>query len=161
MGDRTTVTLTVLTSQAEAAAALFSFEPDNTGVDSNDNTEFVFQEVNYGNLGFLQKLADAGIAYDSYWNAGSGFGEGAEHGRFNERGEFVGKEIYVSAINPDLDTIMKYIDDPGALRRYILAHKESVDVLPLDTRQVEFGKLHRMAQLLKVDAIPPPRANIN
>lgn len=149
MGDRTTVTLTVLTLQAEAAKALFSHEPKED-IQDGPITSYIFNEINYGNLQFLSKIRDAGIPYDSSWGDGNNYKSGSEHGRFTSEGEFISKEFYDADINPDLNELLKLIDKPDKLRQAILDHKEKVTVSNLADEPEQNGKLYRALKLIGV-----------
>lgn len=154
MGDRTWVRLRLpLSMRAQAEAIIDSpndtdeFEGEDKKGLKFDYVEFAYEEVNYGQLDFLNNLREAGIPYDSEWGSGSEYGGGTEHFRFTPKGEMVLLENYESAENPSLDALLERIDNAQALRNYILAHKESREVLPWDN-QVEYGKLYRATKLL-------------
>lgn len=147
MGDPTYVELTVLTRQAEAAEALFNEEPEDTTEDG-EFTRFGFEEVNYGKLGFLAALQDAGIAYDSAWIKGDNYSAGTVSLRFTEAGESVEKEVYVLIEQaPILDDLKKILDDPIALRACIADWIEETLILPWDNQE-EYGKRYRARQLI-------------
>jgi hypothetical protein len=149
MGDRTTVTLTVLEEQAIEAANLFKNfgQLDEEYVQDNLKS-FVFLEVNYGNLPFLHKLINAGIAFDSEWNNGGNYCAGIHFVRFDSEGLIHSNEVTDESYNPDLDELVKRIDDYDELKKYILDHKRNVIPLPWDN-QVEYGKIHRALMLIK------------
>lgn len=146
MGDRTTVELTVLTAQSEAAQALFDGEPDETGP-SQLLTVFTFYEVNYGELHFLPDLTAAGIAFDSYWGEGSEYGAGQKVCRFTAEGTLDLRELYDDYYNPDLNELMRHINDPVKLKEIIESHHKKVTPLPWDNQE-QYGKLYRAAQLI-------------
>lgn len=146
MGDRTTVTLSVLKEQAEEAKKHFDYGADNES-EAGKLIHFEFYEVNYGTLGFLKQLTAAGIAYDSEWGHGSEYGPGCEYCRFTAEGEAIIKELYNSDANPEIDLLVPVLDDPEKLRQTILDHIESREVLPWDN-QIEYGKIYRIAQLI-------------
>lgn len=146
MGDRTTVTLTVLLIQENEAKELMTFEPEDSWED-DIHTYFEFHEVNYGTLGFLPKLKDAGIAYDSHWERGSEFGPGTVSVRFDLSGDLVEKEVYDCDKDPDIDVLMEAIDEPERLRKLIVDHHEEVTPLPWDNQQL-FGQRYRAKQLI-------------
>lgn len=149
MGDRTSVILTVLATQAEQAKQYMDYQANTTGSsDTGLCTYFYFEEVNYGSLGFLDVLQAAGIAYISEWGDGSEYGSGAVSCRFTAEGEVVIKEIYDSAINPDIGNLLELIDQPDALRAYILHHRELRTVLPWGNQE-EYGKIYRAKQLIE------------
>ena len=146
MGDRTTVELTVLTTQSKEAEALFDEAAAESG-SSGEFTHYVFDEVNYGNLSFLQKLTDAGIAFNSYWGKGDEYDVGKEVCRFTSEGVLDNRELYDNDYNPDLDSLMKHINEPDKLREIIELHHKSVTPLPWDNQE-EYGKLYRARQLI-------------
>ena len=154
MGDRTNVELTILESQKESAESFFDDEPGE-GYDGQDGQWiYQFSEVSYGNLEFLGALRDAGIAYDSSWESGGEYTAGTASCRFTPEGACIEKEIYDTKINPSLDKLIELIDQPDALRKYILIHQESISVLPLDEDQAEYGKLFRTHKLIGSTPIP-------
>jgi hypothetical protein len=150
MGDRTTVTLTVLTAHADRAGEIF--DEDNLSEEASESqdgllTHFVFYEVNRGNLDFLDELTAAGISYDSRWEDGSEFSAGVESMRFTPDGGSEMKEVYDTHLNPNIEKLIELIDDHKALRGYILAHIEHVTALDWD-KQEEYSKLFRAKQLI-------------
>lgn len=148
MGDRSYVTLSVLKSQAELAKAFMDYEPNDEGnFDGDRCTYFSFEEVNYGELEFLDALQAAGIAYLSEWEGGSEYGPGCTSCRFTAEGEAIIKSFDDSEINPHLHNLMELINQPKQLRNYILAHKELRTILPWDNQE-EYGKLYRTTMLI-------------
>ena len=147
MGDRTSVALRVLTSQVERVKEIIKGEYYETDYNEPSLTIFNFDEVNYGTLPFLEALMDNGIAYDSKWDSGSEYGPGAESCRFTSEGEAVMKGFSDSAKNPDIHCLLQFIDQPERLRQFILDHITEREVLPWDNQE-EYGKLHRMVQLI-------------
>lgn len=147
MGDRTTVTLTILTNQVAQARPLFDDEPEYEDQNNLGLTEFVFYEVNYGNLQFLDQLQEAGIAYNSRWDSGSEFGSGCDYCRFTPNGGVIVKGISDDYINPSLDVLMEKIDDYEALKKAITSHHDQVSVLDWDNQE-QYGKIYRTRQLI-------------
>ena len=147
MGDRSYVTLSVLTSQAELARTLIEDFNDEITFDNDRCTYFTFEEVNYGELKFLDALQAAGIAYLSEWEGGNEYGAGCTSCRFTAEGEAIIKSFDDSEINPELYTLMELIDQPEQLRTYILAHKELRTILPWDNQE-EYGKLYQATMLI-------------
>lgn len=150
MGDRTSVTLTVLKEQALAATALFDgLEPDhaveNEGV--LPLMYFSFYEVNYGDLPFLDALQEAGIAFDSEWDHGGEYGAGIDFCRFRPDGTVQRNDYSDEYKNPDLQKMMGLLDDPKALKAYILDHHKNVTPEPWDN-QIVYGKLYRTLNLI-------------
>jgi hypothetical protein len=156
MGDRTSVTLTIPSVYKEAALAIFEREEDQPN-DSFHNSEatnnphflchFTWYEVNYGTLPHLDALEKAGIPFESDWDSGSEYGPGTETCRFTPDGDAVRKEVANEYLNPDLSRLIALLDEPEALKKYILDHKEKVTSLPWDD-QVEYGKRYRLKQLI-------------
>jgi hypothetical protein len=147
MGDRTSVFLDVLIPQADAAKELFEFEPDSAYQNGEQFIEFQFDEINHGTLDFLPKLREAGIAFDSSWAAGSEYGPGTTFCRFTPDGEVIQFDRYDSELNPDMNCLMRLIDNPVALRNAILEHHKETTPLPWDNQE-EYGKLYRTKQLI-------------
>jgi hypothetical protein len=149
MGDRTSVTLTVLTSQkgeAERIALQHDYEAEH--VSSSENlTFFSYYEVNYGELHFLSDLTNAGIAFDSDWDHGSEYGSGREFMRFTPEGEAKGFSYSDEYHNPDLNRCMALLDEPEALKAYILDHHSKVTPLPWDNQE-QYGKIFRTKNLI-------------
>lgn len=149
MGDPTTVCLLVLNSQSIEAQKHFTYE--TSGDDLGDiTTEFIFEEVNYGDLPFLEALRKAGIAYDSYWSRGDDYGPGTESLRFDAEGKPFTSTLYESAINPELSDLMALIDKPDELRTFLLEHQADVADRPWDNQE-EYGKLYLAKQLINPD----------
>lgn len=146
MGDRTTVKLTLLASQKEAALAFFDEGPEDEDP-YGDLVEFSFYEVNYGKLDFLEKLQNAGIAYDSQWDAGGDYGAGTESCRFTDTGETINKQLYDDCMGIAVDTLIPVIHDLLALQKIILDKQEELAVLPWNNQEAN-GKLYRMKQLI-------------
>ena len=150
MGDRTSVRLLILASQREAAEAImyaYGATADQDYAHGNGLWKYCFEGVNYGNLEFLDVLRDAGIAYDSSWSSGDGYGPGTESCRFTAVGEAVIKP-YDNALGVPLHGCLALIDNPAALRQYILDFQESLVVLALDEDQVTHGKTYQARKLV-------------
>ena len=151
MGDRTLVQLTILKNQSEQAKSFFTHPPDeedtSCGSGEIEHSFFTFYEVNYGELDFLELLHEAGIAYDSSWNAGGEYGPGTSSARYTPEGDLILKHISDEQINPDLGTLMTLIDDPLGLRNFILTHKDRLTALPWDD-QIKYGKLYLTRKLI-------------
>ena len=148
MGDHSYVTLSVLASQAEQAKTFMDYEPNREGnFDKDRCIYFEFEEVNYGELKFLDALQAAGIAYLSEWESGQEYGAGCTSCRFTPEGKAIIKSFDDSEINPPLYNLMELIDQPDALRTFILAHKELRTIMPWDNQE-EYGKLYRATQLI-------------
>ena len=149
MGDRTTVYLLVLNSQSIEAQKHFTYETSGDGFD-DITTEFIFEDVNYGDLPFLEALQKAGIAYDSSWSSGDNYGPGTKSLRFDAEGKPFTSMLYESAINPELSDLMALIDKPDELRTFLLEHQADVADRPWDNQE-EYGKLYLAKQLINPD----------
>ena len=155
MGDRTNVELTILASQKEKAESIFYYDKPNEDCDGNAGQwVYQFADVSYGTLEFLAALRDAGIAYDSSWESGGEYTAGTASCRFTPEGACIEKDLYDNGINPSLDKLIELIDQPDALRKYILIHQESISVLPLDEDQVKYSKLFLTHQLIGSKPVP-------
>ena len=152
MGDRTRVTLSFLASQREKLDSLLGKyeDPDTVDekIDGGGIMEYIYDEVNYGNLDFLDRLRDAGIVYDSSWDNGGEYTSGTAYCRFTEDGDCVEKSIYDADINPNLQSLLNLIETPAALVRYIRVHEDQVSVTDLDETQVEYGKRYLAKKLI-------------
>ena len=146
MGDRTTVTLTVPNEFADTVEEIEEAQERDPSTEG-DLIYLTYYEVNYGELRFLEKLKEQGIPYDSAWCAGCEYGSGTRSLRFTPEGEAIELELYDADANPEMRALMVLIDDPVALRQYILDHQASRQVLPWDN-QVEYGKIYRTRQLI-------------
>lgn len=146
MSASTTVRLVVLTTQAKAAEGFFRYKPDEDN-SFDDQSEYTFYEVNYGNLPFLKNLEKAGIAYDSSWSNGNDYGPGTESLRFNAEGKPIISTLYDDGINPPLYALMALIDKPDELRSYLVLHQEKVADRPWDNQE-EYGKVYMAKQLI-------------
>lgn len=150
MGDRTSVTLTVLKEQALQAKAFFNgWEPDHTEEikGSLPLVYFNFFEVNYGDLPFLHALQAAGIAFDSEWDHGGDYTSGIDFCRFYPDGTVQRNDYSDEYKNPDLQRMMGLLDEPEALKAYILDHHKNVTPLPWDNQAV-YGKIYQTKQLI-------------
>lgn len=146
MGDRTSVMLTVLTSQLNETEKLFSYEPSEL-YRGDLLTEYLFYDVNYGNLEFLPAIQNHGIAYTSRWESGSEYGPGEETCRFTPEGNLLIQTIGDEYKNPCLKSLMKAINSHEMLKQIIMRHYEEVTALPWDNQE-EYGKIYRARQLI-------------
>jgi hypothetical protein len=150
MGDRTSVTLTVLKEQAIAAQAVFAdSEPDHKAENGGviPVVYYSFYDVNYGDLPFLDALQNAGIAFDSEWDNGGDYTSGCDFCRFRPDGTVQRNSYSDEYKNPDLHRMMGLLDEPEALKAYILDHHKNITPLPWDN-QVEYGKLYLTKKLI-------------
>ncbi len=151
MGDRTSVTLSVLKEQYIEAACFFGdFEPDHIASDDVGFSHVSFYEVNYGDLPFLDDLQMAGIAFDSHWDPGSEYGSGTEYCRFLSDGTVWRTSVSDAYVNPDLGKCMDLLDKPDELKTYITNHYNEVTPPSWD-HQIEYGKLYKAYQLINPD----------
>lgn len=147
MGDRTTVYLRVLNSQSVEAQEYFTLEDIGSDIGVT-TTEFIFEDVNYGDLPFREALKKAGIAYDSSWSRGDDYGPGTESLRFDAEGNPFTSTVYESGINPELSDLMALIDKPDELRTFLLEHQADVADRPWENQE-EYGKIYRATQLIQ------------
>lgn len=149
MGDRTSVTLTVLTSCVTPILTklLEGHYGHITCGNYAEFSTFEFYEVNHGDLPFLDELQQKGIAYDSDWDSGDEYGSGTQSCRFTSEGVAVIKSIYDDELDPPISMLLKYIDAPEQLRQYILNHRETHTALPWDNQESN-GKTYQTIQLI-------------
>mgnify|MGYP005827851263 CR=1 FL=1 len=154
MGDRTTVTLTVLKKHAPQAKNFFPDEAEELDRQfiTNDEpavefTDFTFYEVNYGELDFLDDLTKAGIPYTSEWESGYSYSAGEQHSRFTETGGHVLKEFNELDHYFALSDLLKHIDTPDVIKELILEKKDELEVLPW-FNQAEYAKRYLAKQLI-------------
>jgi hypothetical protein len=145
MGDRTKVVLTMPTVHVTTAKKLL--KDSDYEINLGQLTEIEFSEVNWGTLPFLSELRKAGIPYNSHWDNGCEYTAGEEMCRFTSEGEIELLEVYDESKNPDLDTLIGYIDNPNLLRSYILNYKDSVSSLPWDNQEA-YSKIYLTKQLI-------------
>lgn len=89
MGDRTTVTLTVLAAHKEKAIYLIHKEDGYPPDDESDGSAiscFTYYDVNYGTLEGLSQFKAEGIPYTFEWEAGEEYSAGNESLRFTPEG---------------------------------------------------------------------------
>ena len=146
MGDRTSVTLTVLTAHADRTREIIGDVVDSSKLPCN-RTEFYFDEVTYGNLNFLDALQEAGIPYESAWSRGDEYGEGAQYCWFTPEGAGLVKEVYDSGRNPELTLLLEFIDQPEKLKQVILEHVEKVSAPSWDNQE-EYAKIYMTRKLI-------------
>ena len=153
MGDRVSVTLTVLTAHAKQVEDICSDSQDWKET-SGEFTYLTFHEVNYGELDFLYELENAGIPYTSDWDQGGDFAAGNKTLRFTSNGEAITKEVYDKYVNPDIDDLMKLFNDHEALKQYITDHYNEVTPLPWDNQEYN-AKIYRACRLIEGDKHEP------
>jgi hypothetical protein len=148
MGDRTYATLWIKTVHADAVKPFADKEGYADKGTYEDSTYFGFEEVNNGELSFLEELEKLGIAYNSSWAPGGEYGAGTRSARFTPEGAIDIREIYDAEYNPPLSELKQRINSPEELKAYILLHEEKVTPLPWDNQE-QYGKLYRAACLIK------------
>ena len=146
MGDRTEVYLSIpheLRGQAEIIIG------DATDEYWQEGTLAVlgYMQVDYGELPNLEYLKEAGIPYDSCWQAGGNFGAGKEACRFTPEGECIMRTIYDADLNPNISHLNTLLNTPDILINYLKKFIENTTILPWDN-QVEYGKRYKMRQLI-------------
>jgi len=156
MGDRTYVNLTIREEhQAEAERIIEAVDgglPDDPFVPVGRGLVVAgFNDVNYGSLHFLKALVSAGIAFDSEWDASG------DYARFTPEGTLRRFKLCEGEVNPPIAELLERIDDPEALRAYILAHHEKTRLLPW-YGQVENGRRYLARQLIDAELLQTPSA---
>ena len=144
--DSSTVTLTVLTTQKKLTKTLINNNYQTT-TNMMYTSNFTFNEIPNGKLEFLDALQAAGVAYLSEWTEGNEYNAGCDSCRFTSTGEVIVKRLLDHAANPQMNVLMGLIDQPDALRAFILAHQQERYILPW-FKQEEYGKLYRTTQLI-------------
>ena len=146
MGDRTTVYLTVLKTQADAAKKLFDEGGDEDHRD-DETSIFTFYDVNYGELEFLDELRDAGIAYDSDWSEGDNYSSGTQSCRFTHTGDCIEKVLDGDSQSISLDLLVSLKHDYIAIVDLIDKRVEEADVLSWYNQEI-FGSRYRAKKLI-------------
>lgn len=146
MGDRTTVTLSVLKVHSDETKKHFEYDPEEETV-GEQFVNFLFYEVNYGTLPFLGNLMEAGIPFTADWDSGGDYGPGSHFCRYTADGELQEIELSNEYVNPDLTRLMGLLDEPEALKEYIINHHKAVTPLPWDN-QLEHCKVFRTKKLI-------------
>lgn len=145
MGDRTNVTLTILTTHVNAAEKIIDDYKQKYNCDLT--TEYEFTEINYGTLEFIDSLIEAGIPFISRWADGDEYGSGKSICRFDDKGEIQLIETHDADKNPDIAMLMAIIDKPIELRQYIVNHSINVTNLPWDNQETN-SKIYLTKQLI-------------
>ena len=132
MGDRTTVTLTVLRQHQQEAIDLIDSEqgqPSDIDTQDDETVSLTYEEVNYGIIEKLPALVRAGIPYSFEWGSGGSYCEGEEHLRFNADGTTVlttfDKDWPANTICECMDAIKGHADPVAALQEMLNQHQES------------------------------------
>lgn len=151
MGDRTLVILEFpaeFEKEANAIIAAAYEEGENiTHDEAADIIRLSFEEVNYGDLPFLPKMAEAGIPYNSSWGTGSAYGPGTDYCRYTSEGCKVLLNVPDEDINPSIVALMTVINEPIKLQEMVRNHHQDTTPLPWDN-QVEYAKKYRVLKLI-------------
>ncbi len=148
MGERVDVVLTVLKEHLDRVIEISDNSHEEIQESVEDNfTHLIFSEVNYGNLDFLYKLQDEGIAYTSEFDAGSDWSTGQDVLRFTPEGEARNTHIYESDYSPNLTELIEHSKSGGSIDSLIEKVRERIYIPPWDN-QAEWGKIYRLKQML-------------
>lgn len=147
MSYRVTVALTILKTQESEAVRLLDEGEPNEFYEEGDLITLVYHEVRNGDLPNLGKLTDAGIAYDSCWDAGSSTWQGGDYARFLEDGSLSVKRIFDREKDIQVNALLKVIDDHEALKALILKKQNDITILPFKDQEAR-GKLHQTLKLI-------------
>lgn len=161
MGDRTHVTLTLTRKHYEQIKDEdwfddeFYNEIDSGKLVHSTQAEDVlviieYEEVNFGELDFLENLQALGIAYDSEWGSGDSYRAGCETCRFTENGEAQVIHLFEGQENPPIEELRSRLAKPIQLVEYIKQYERERTPLPWDN-QIEYGKRYQAKQLLKTE----------
>lgn len=159
MGDRTHVILTLNRSHYEQVKDEDWFDDEFYGeidggnlvhmTQAEDGLVFIeYDEVNYGELDFLENLRAIGIAYTSEWANGSDYRAGWESCRFTENGEAQVIHLFEGEEDPPISELRARLAKPIQLVEYIKQYERERTPLPWDN-QIEYGKRYQARQLLK------------
>lgn len=154
MGDRTTVFLYIPESFEKQAERIIhpnysSKELCSFAVEV-PLTCYEFSEVNYGDLFFLERLAQAGIPYSSEWARGSEYGSGQYSCRFDDEGCPVLKTIYENEKGLPVAELYEAINDTEKLQKMIMAAHEYLEIIPWGTQERN-SKLYLTKQLIGIE----------
>ena len=151
MGDRTTVTLTVLKQHQKEAIDLIDSEqgqPSEIDQDDDETVTLTYEEVNYGTIEKLPELARAGIPYSFEWGSGGSYTEGEEHLRYLVDGTPVvttfDKEWPADTIWECIDAIKGHADPIAALQELLGSKQE-----PSWKNQLEHSNMARAINLIQ------------
>lgn len=162
MGDRSSVILKVLYSQRARVTELLddsagTYSEISVVIGPQDYTKFTlltFHEVNYGELPGLLELANQGIAYDVFWEAGSSFPGGTRSIRFIPEGYLEITEVYDNERGVNILTLLDIIDAQvlqdrlKTLEDFI--RQEAIRLIPraFTEDQATYGRYYRVKRLL-------------
>jgi hypothetical protein len=157
MSNRVTTYLCVpkdVANEAERIARKLYFRPGDVRVRDDGVAEFMFYEVSYGNLPFLNELRQAGIAYDSSWETGEDISSGTYSLRFLPDGSAIEKSYYDDELQLDYDTLKSLVADHtdddalAAAIRKETQYMAGLCEVPDWDNQAEYGKRYLAKQLL-------------
>ena len=152
MGDRTTVCLYVLTEHADRVKEFLEKPDDEYAYFDEINAVslvcFTYFEVNYAELDHLDYLIKEGIPYNYLWNKGDEYDGGNEFCRFTSTGEVIHREWDDYDNNPDIDELLKLVNDPNQLIHFIKEYKEQ-HTIPGWANQIEYGKIHQLKEIIE------------
>lgn len=123
MGDRCTVTLTVLASQQDQVQSIlkqYHEVPYDVSGEDRGEVDLYFEEVNYGILDGIQDIREAGIPYNCYNSAGSDYGASTEYCRYLENGSLFLVDVSEHGDHIDIDELKARLNNYDELRDYIL-----------------------------------------
>ena len=165
MGDRTETNLTILKSHRNKVIEILEsgfyteyvevieellIQPDDPLL------TFTFDEVNYGELEFLDILRDAGIAYSSEWNSGDSYPAGEAHVRFNAEGKIQEMSFALEDACLYTDTVKEIIGNKTTsdtekveLMKDLIARYDLSYVPWSWDNQEEYGKIYQTIKLIK------------
>ena len=151
MGDRTTVSLTVLKQHVEEAITLIEPEegvPVEQDSFDEETVTITYEEVNYGTIEVLRQFAQIGIPYSYHSGSGSDYDEAEEHLRFLEDGTPVyfifSKEWPENTILQCLEAIKGQANSEQALRNLLNQNQE-----PSWDHQLEHSNMVRAINLIQ------------
>mgnify|MGYP006369596855 FL=1 len=155
MGDRTGVTVTVLTAHpAQVKDLIAKTEGDPCeefeGDISEGTTDLFYGEVSYGEIDALAQFQALGIPYTSEWGSGGDYTEGEEHLRFTAEGTAI-----VTGTSKDwpINTLCTFKDackDCSTLDGFMQLLDQAVEQAsaPSWEHQLEHSKLYLTHQLI-------------
>lgn len=150
MGDRVSVTLTVRVECKAAVIDSFTsigWEDGESYYSSDKLQSFVFNGVNQGELPFLETLQNKGIAYTSYWEAGSEYGSGKETCRFNQYGDMQLLQVYDADAGIPIAEVEGILDNHELLKEVIQNHIAKTVPWSWDN-QIQYGKVYQARRLI-------------
>lgn len=134
-------------------------EQNNIVIDALENTGeeitvLVFHDIRWGTLPICRDMEKAGIPYDSKYASGTVFSAGIDYCRYSANGDLIVRVIEDSAVNPPIQELMRLLEEPEKLRKYIQTHHDLYTVPPLDKAQAHNKKLWRMRLLVDPSLYP-------